>query len=109
MSDVLQEPRYAQDPENHPARNIRSVEATGVLLDNLPPSALKVYEEMFLKRLERLEAEMAAGKGKKQPEEPSEKPATTPISLRVPNDVLERWKAGGQGWQTRMVQRLSAP
>ena len=29
------------------------------------------------------------------------------ISLRVPADVLERWKATGPGWQTRMAERLS--
>jgi uncharacterized protein (DUF4415 family) len=29
------------------------------------------------------------------------------ISLRVPVEVLEKWRATGPGWQTRMVQRLS--
>ena len=29
------------------------------------------------------------------------------ISLRLPVDVIERWKASGAGWQTRMVERLS--
>lgn len=29
------------------------------------------------------------------------------ISLRLPVDVVERWKATGSGWQTRMVERLS--
>jgi uncharacterized protein (DUF4415 family) len=29
------------------------------------------------------------------------------ISLRLPVDVLERWKATGPGWQTRMAERLS--
>ena len=29
------------------------------------------------------------------------------ISLRLPPDVIERWKATGAGWQTRMVERLS--
>ena len=29
------------------------------------------------------------------------------ISLRLPADVLERWKATGAGWQTRMAERLS--
>ena len=105
MNDVVRS--YAQDPENHPARNIKSVEATGALLDRLSERDKRVYADMFLKRLERLEEEMAE-KRKGQPEE-TQKPATTPISLRVPNDVLERWKATGPGWQTRMVQRLSAP
>jgi uncharacterized protein (DUF4415 family) len=30
------------------------------------------------------------------------------ISLRIPVSVLEQWKATGPGWQTRMVQQLSA-
>ncbi len=29
------------------------------------------------------------------------------ISLRVPSEVLDRWRSTGTGWQTRMVQRLS--
>ena len=28
------------------------------------------------------------------------------ISIRLPEDVLERWKATGPGWQTRMAERL---
>lgn len=35
--------------------------------------------------------------------------AKTAISLRLPTSVLERWKATGRGWQTRMVKRLSLP
>ena len=30
-----------------------------------------------------------------------------PISLRLPADVIERWRATGTGWQTRMAERLS--
>lgn len=29
------------------------------------------------------------------------------ISIRLPADVIERWKATGPGWQTRMADRLS--
>lgn len=29
------------------------------------------------------------------------------ISLRLPADVLARWKATGPGWQTRMAERLA--
>jgi uncharacterized protein (DUF4415 family) len=29
------------------------------------------------------------------------------ISLRLPTDVIDRWKATGAGWQTRMAERLS--
>jgi len=29
------------------------------------------------------------------------------ITIRLPEDVLERWKASGPGWQTRMAARLT--
>ena len=29
------------------------------------------------------------------------------ISLRLPADVIDRWKSTGPGWQTRMADRLS--
>ena len=29
------------------------------------------------------------------------------ISIRLPVDVIERWRATGPGWQTRMANRLS--
>ncbi|HYL88061.1 MAG TPA: BrnA antitoxin family protein [Burkholderiales bacterium] len=29
------------------------------------------------------------------------------ISLRLPADVIERWRATGPGWQTRIADRLS--
>ena len=29
------------------------------------------------------------------------------ISLRLPTNVIARWKATGPGWQTRMADRLS--
>ncbi|MEW6752011.1 MAG: BrnA antitoxin family protein [Candidatus Latescibacterota bacterium] len=31
------------------------------------------------------------------------------ITLRLPVDVIARWKATGPGWQTRMAERLSEP
>ncbi|MGB3274659.1 MAG: BrnA antitoxin family protein [Castellaniella sp.] len=30
------------------------------------------------------------------------------ISLRIPPDVLDRWKSSGPGWQTRMVASLKS-
>ena len=30
-----------------------------------------------------------------------------PISLRLPPDVVKRWRATGPGWQTRMADRLA--
>jgi uncharacterized protein (DUF4415 family) len=38
-----------------------------------------------------------------RPKSPNSKVA---ISLRVAPDVLERWKASGAGWQTRMAESL---
>ncbi len=29
------------------------------------------------------------------------------ISIRLPEDVIERWRASGPGWQTRMAEKLS--
>ncbi len=29
------------------------------------------------------------------------------ISLRLPPDVIERWRETGPGWQTRMAERLA--
>ena len=29
------------------------------------------------------------------------------ITLRLPANVIERWRATGPGWQTRMAERLS--
>ena len=29
------------------------------------------------------------------------------ISLRLPPEVIERWRASGPGWQTRMAERLA--
>jgi uncharacterized protein (DUF4415 family) len=37
--------------------------------------------------------------------------ATNPrklLSIRLPADVIERWKETGPGWQTRMAARLSS-
>ena len=31
------------------------------------------------------------------------------ITIRLPTDVMARWKATGPGWQTRMAERLSKP
>ena len=30
------------------------------------------------------------------------------LSIRLPADVIERWKATGPGWQTRMAERLNS-
>lgn len=35
-------------------------------------------------------------------------PSKKPLSLRIDQDVLERWRASGRGWQTRMNEALRA-
>lgn len=30
------------------------------------------------------------------------------LSIRLPADVIDRWKQTGPGWQTRMAERLSS-
>lgn len=29
------------------------------------------------------------------------------ISIRLPEDVIQRWRATGPGWQTRMAEKLA--
>ena len=29
------------------------------------------------------------------------------ISIRLPEDVIDKWRASGPGWQTRMAEKLS--
>ncbi len=29
------------------------------------------------------------------------------ISIRLPEDVIEKWRATGPGWQTRMAEKLA--
>ena len=30
-----------------------------------------------------------------------------PISIRLPEDVIQKWRATGPGWQTRMAEQLA--
>jgi uncharacterized protein (DUF4415 family) len=38
---------------------------------------------------------------------PKSKSPKVAISIRLPPDVLKRWRATGTGWQTRMAEVLS--
>jgi uncharacterized protein (DUF4415 family) len=38
---------------------------------------------------------------------PFAKNPRTLVSIRLPADTLQRWKATGKGWQTRMAERLA--
>ncbi|MBQ9578993.1 MAG: BrnA antitoxin family protein [Ottowia sp.] len=89
------------DPENPPMRE-----------EDWTPENLIVHiglEDFRAQRDARRAAREAAAKTAKAAPEKPKKPRAIQIALRIPPDVLARWKAGGPGWQTRMVQRLSAP
>jgi len=52
------------------------------------------------------EAMLASAKVKKGGRPRSPNPRKL-ISLRLPTEVIARWKATGPGWQTRMAERLA--
>ena len=60
------------------------------------------YEELP----ELTEAMLARAVVKKGGRPRSENPRQL-ISLRLPPEVIARWKASGPGWQTRMAERLA--
>ena len=92
------------DPENPPMRE-----------EDWTPENVIVHiglEDFRAQRAARRAAREAAAKAAEAAEaaqKKPKKPRAIQIALRIPPDVLARWKAGGPGWQTRMVQRLSAP
>jgi uncharacterized protein (DUF4415 family) len=49
---------------------------------------------------------LARGKVNKGGRPRSENPRKL-ISIRLPEEVIQRWRATGPGWQTRMAERLS--
>jgi len=60
------------------------------------------YEE--LPELTAADLERAVVKKRGRPISPNPRKL---ISIRLPADVIERWRATGPGWQTRMAERLS--
>ncbi len=57
--------------------------------------------------LPELTEEMLSGASLKKGGRPVSANPRKPISLRLPAEVIERWRATGPGWQTRMAERLS--
>ena len=49
---------------------------------------------------------LARGKANKGGRPRSENPKKL-ISIRLPENVIQRWRATGPGWQTRMAEKLS--
>ncbi len=68
--------------------------------------AHKVRPEEYDELPELTEAMLARAKVNKGGRPVSPNPRKL-ISLRLPADAIERWKATGAGWQTRMAERLS--
>jgi uncharacterized protein (DUF4415 family) len=68
--------------------------------------AHKVRPEEYLELPEPTEGMLARAKINRGGRPVSPNPRKL-ISLRLPADVIERWKATGPGWQTRMAERLS--
>lgn len=66
------------------------------------PIQLEEYEE-----LPELTEEMLARAKVNKGGRPRAANPRKPISLRLPEDVIARWKATGPGWQTRMAERLA--
>ncbi len=52
-------------------------------------------------------AELAAEMLKPKGRGPGRKAAKAVTTLRLPAETLQRWKATGPGWQTRMAELLS--
>jgi len=59
------------------------------------------------KELPELTEDMLARASVKKGGRPKSENPRQMISLRLPPDVIERWKATGPGWQTRMAERLA--
>jgi len=57
--------------------------------------------------LPELTEEMLAQAQKKKGGRPVSLNPRKQLTLRLPADVIEKWKATGPGWQTRMADRLS--
>jgi uncharacterized protein (DUF4415 family) len=49
---------------------------------------------------------LARGKINRGGRPPSENPKRL-ISIRLPENVIEKWRASGPGWQTRMAEKLA--
>ena len=77
------------------------------LKSNLARVDTHVVQPSEYKELPELTDEMLARARFKKGGRPRSPNPRKLISLRLPSDVIDRWKATGPGWQTRMAERLS--
>jgi uncharacterized protein (DUF4415 family) len=68
--------------------------------------AHKIKESEYYELPEMTEEMLSRAKVSKGGRPVSENPRKQ-LTLRLPADVIERWRATGPGWQTRMAERLS--
>ncbi|KAA0910793.1 BrnA antitoxin family protein [Pusillimonas sp. ANT_WB101] len=76
--------------------NKRNTRSTWVDPDDAP----ELTDELF-KKADLYEGDKLVRRGRPKSNDPK-----VAISLRLPPDVLARWKSTGAGWQTRMVAML---
>lgn len=71
---------------------------------------LAIQPEEYEELPELTDEMLAKGSVNKGGRPPSPNPKRL-ISIRLPDDVIQRWRATGPGWQTRMAEKLtrSAP
>ena len=73
-------------------------------LKRIDSHAVKPHE---FKELPELTEDMLARATLRKGGRPKSENPRQMISLRLPPDVIERWKATGPGWQTRMAEKLA--
>jgi uncharacterized protein (DUF4415 family) len=76
----------------------------GSNLKNVDSHVIKPHE---YKELPELTEDMLARATLKKGGRPKSENPRQMISLRLPPNVIERWKATGPGWQTRMAEKLA--
>ncbi|MEO8064168.1 MAG: BrnA antitoxin family protein [Pseudomonadota bacterium] len=87
--------------------NARKSASRRTLKSDLARVDAHVIRSKEYRELPQLTSEMLArGKIKRGGRPVSSNPRKL-ITIRLPSDVLARWKATGPGWQTRMAERLS--
>lgn len=87
-----------------PAKKAASRRSLGSDLSRVDAHVIRAHEYEELPEL--TDAMLARGKVNKGGRPRSDNPRKL-ISIRLPEDVIERWRATGPGWQTRMANRLS--
>ncbi len=87
-----------------PAKKVASRRTLG---SDLPRSDAHVIRASEYKELPELTDEMLKRAVVKKGGRPRSANPRQLISLRLPPDVIARWKATGPGWQTRMAERLA--